>query len=391
MARLDGRIAYIFGAGASADAGAPVLSQFLGRARELYRRNDSDLHYENSFRRIFTWIDEMKLSPIEITYDNLEEVFSLITILRESGDKDAEELEFHLKNVVCETLDSSIHLSRQSVSTTTPNLEDLGKTVQVTGPEFVDPAYAMFVEALLKNDRRRKKEMRQEHYKPDVLISFNYDLLLDYMLEGFGANFSYGGLQEDHTFVLCKLHGSLNWAKNPSYDAAHGAGERIKILSLRDVLEVNAEKSTAKLRALALLNASNHQNCDGHTNNILESVIIPPTWTKSPRNYGLQTVWSKAMRELADVEQIVIIGYSMPESDTFFRYLLAHSFKGGSFQLKRVLIVDSGDGPIQTRYARMFPPKIKVEHYRNRFEGWARDRNGEANGNGAGAPLYMLN
>ena len=50
-------------------------------------------------------------------------------------------------------------------------------------------------------------------------------------------------------------------------------------------------------------------------------VIVPPTWNKSQYHSEISQVWRKAAEELSEAEIIFIIGYSLPKTDMFFRFL----------------------------------------------------------------------
>jgi hypothetical protein len=53
----------------------------------------------------------------------------------------------------------------------------------------------------------------------------------------------------------------------------------------------------------------------------------------------LEAVWRRACKELEQAENIFIIGYSLPETDSFFRYLFALGTQGRT-QIKRLWVVD---------------------------------------------------
>jgi hypothetical protein len=65
-----------------------------------------------------------------------------------------------------------------------------------------------------------------------------------------------------------------------------------------------------------------------------EPILIPPTWNKTEYHRTLSIVWQKAAQVLSEAHNIFVIGYSMPESDTFFRQLYALGTVG-SFPLQR--------------------------------------------------------
>ena len=72
-------------------------------------------------------------------------------------------------------------------------------------------------------------------------------------------------------------------------------------------------------------------------------VLVPPTWNKNEYHIGLPRVWGHAARELAEAENIFVIGYSLPESDTFFRYLFALG-SASDTRLKRLWVVNPDKG-----------------------------------------------
>jgi len=68
----------------------------------------------------------------------------------------------------------------------------------------------------------------------------------------------------------------------------------------------------------------------------------------------LVPVWQAAAAALKSARQLVVMGYSMPDTDTFMRYLLATALKR-SPQLERVVIVNpDADGTLETRYRNVF-------------------------------------
>lgn len=52
-------------------------------------------------------------------------------------------------------------------------------------------------------------------------------------------------------------------------------------------------------------------------------VIVPPTWNKTQYHGDLTKVWQRAASSLSEARNVFFCGYSLPESDYFFRYLFA--------------------------------------------------------------------
>lgn len=51
-------------------------------------------------------------------------------------------------------------------------------------------------------------------------------------------------------------------------------------------------------------------------------MLVPPSWGKTEYQNLLQPIWRQAVLELQKATRICIIGYSLPESDAYFKYLL---------------------------------------------------------------------
>jgi threonine dehydrogenase-like Zn-dependent dehydrogenase len=67
---------------------------------------------------------------------------------------------------------------------------------------------------------------------------------------------------------------------------------------------------------------------------------VPPTWAKGGQSEILRPVWSKALEALRKAGRIFIIGYSMPATDQFFRYMLALALAANE-KLDRIIVVNT--------------------------------------------------
>ena len=112
-----------------------------------------------------------------------------------------------------------------------------------------------------------------------------------------------------------------------------------------------------------------------------EPVIVPPTWNKADSHRGLEKVWSRAARELSEAENIFVIGYSMPETDSFFRHLYALGTVGKAM-LRRFWVFNP-DSSLEARFRSLLGPAAEdrfqyhpeqrgmfdraIEHIKNTF------------------------
>lgn len=343
MAEVTGTTVYVLGAGASCHTGAPLLADFLVSARALTGgRYQENLEYKDSFKNIFNWIDTLRSASyyVEFDLDNLEHIFSLAEMQKQIGSEEGQKLCQDLKHVIVETLDRNILGTLK------------GKTFEP------DPIYSNFVGALDHINKQRRKRTNQAHgtFEKDTIITFNYDVILDH---AFGPkNYDYC-INEEYSpgkFKILKLHGSANWGicsgcdRRPIQTAtpsplASGADYDYEALA------ENGEKLPFKM----VTHAMKYHKCGkcGETE-VLEPYIIPPTWSKKIENSQLERVWKTAVDEIAKACQLIIIGYSMPPTDTFLQYLLTLGLANNP-TLHRIVVVNRDNSEdFKQRYRKVF-------------------------------------
>jgi hypothetical protein len=289
-----GKTVFILGAGASREAGAPLMADFLDKARQLLANgkvNDKDKkHFENVFEALVELRPTFFKSNIDL--DNIESVFSAFEMARlinklgdYSSDKIAE-LDDSIKTLIVRTLGESIIYHNKG-----GNL----------APPF---PYYNFSELV--------KSVNPSDYS---IITFNYDVAVDcalhvekvaYHLDQQGGNFG--------VIKLLKLHGSLNWWQCPKCNKVIPSKSWHPYLMGDRYFPVFEREKCDKC------------NCDLKTT----PFIIPPTLSKGEHRNQLGSVWAQAAKELEEAENIFSIGYSLPESDLFFRYLFALGTVGKS-------------------------------------------------------------
>lgn len=139
----------------------------------------------------------------------------------------------------------------------------------------------------------------------DVFISFNYDCVLDLAMvnsglrrwdpgAGYGIPIAGGTTYwQNHSgrgrfpmrgLTLLKPHGSLNWRRR---------GRQIHLRS--NPYEERPDS---------------------------EFAIVPPLWQKDFDADPYRAVWSKARRALASTKALIVIGYSLPDTDVYTQAML---------------------------------------------------------------------
>jgi hypothetical protein len=99
--------------------------------------------------------------------------------------------------------------------------------------------------------------------------------------------------------------------------------------------------------------------------------LIPPSWDKSEYRQIIAPVWKKSVDELRAATRICIIGYSMPETDAFFKYLLTMAL-AHNHQLYSLTVVDYKD-PADLLSEDVKPPSVK-ERYEALLDPLFRER-----------------
>ena len=169
-------------------------------------------------------------------------------------------------------------------------------------------------------------------------ITFNYDIALDYALYHQNHQPNYRLEPEDprgRSCTLLKLHGSLNWARCVVCDkvVAWQLDDYFKRYSFSPF----EEETTVGIPIGSQLGDEKLSCCGQPVKSA--PVIIPPTWNKTQYHAAIARVWQRAALELSDAENIFVVGYSLPETDSFFRYLCALGLIGDT-RLKRFWVFD---------------------------------------------------
>jgi NAD-dependent SIR2 family protein deacetylase len=327
---------YILGAGFSANAGAPVMRNFVEHAKLL--RDDPRLGLpaedQKTFERVFRRLAELRVAQARMAIDieNIEHLFSLLDMDIEFGGKSAGTLRQDLIFLILRTLEKTIQTKNlPSGGWGLPFFMGDGKPNVSRGvaANYVDVFAALASRRWISGTLGRPQNGKCQ----DTIITLNYDCLLDDCLTKIGVQPDYG-LQDPELpkeFKQCgyeipvlKLHGSANW---------------FRCNSGRCVGKVVIAGGTPAKR----LEYFYGQHCPHCGQNVAEPVIVPPTWAKGGQSEVLRPVWSKALEALREAGRIFIIGYSMPSTDQFFRYMLALALATNEMLDKVVVVNTSPD------------------------------------------------
>jgi hypothetical protein len=321
-------VVFILGAGCSKQCGAPLVIDFLDIARDLYLTNkvgEKAPYFEKVFKAIGALQSVYSKSQLDLI--NIESVFNALEVARilnkfpDFEPNEISEIIKSLKEVIVTTLEKTVAFPVHN---------------NIISAPFAYAAFAELVNYILLDAFPQRTVS---------IITFNYDIAIDVAFFRRRLKVDYGlDTMIDHKVIpLLKLHGSLNWSSTiddnkiipltieeffKSYKYDNGGRNSDCYIGIGSLLSGYFSKNTAfKVKE--------------------EPVIVPPTWNKIEYYQTISKVWSNAAKELSEAEYIFIIGYSLPETDAFFRFLYALGTIG-SAPLRKIEVFNP-DGNVETK------------------------------------------
>lgn len=339
------RNVYILGAGFSVEAGLPVIKDFMNRMRDAAAWLDERGNRGDEVAAIDSVLDfRLKAAAaayrVPVDVENIEELFSLASA---SG---STELSDQVTMAIAATLD---YCSATAPASELISVTKLGDTKWEKPPDwqfthdlnhpaaigsvYSCPLYEFYVGLLCGYFDQGGADRR------DTIISLNYDTVVEKALSGLGLPFVYADDAmiewkpprprtdvERRPITVLKLHGSVNMAARMEKDT--------------NVLKLLAYPSYQDLRREGLL-----------------PMLVAPTWQKSLGGY-LSAVWREAVSALRTATRVVILGYSVPQTDQHFRYLLAAGLQE-NISLRKVLVINNDE---HEQFERRLSSLFRAEH-----------------------------
>lgn len=302
---------FILGAGFSKAAGMPLLPEFMSRMRDTLELVDG--LPEESYKALESVLSQRAMlsrvrEKINIDLDNVEQLFGLIDAANPHSSSFLTDEEKAIRKGISATLLSSMKetatTSCQMKNSVAIALEKYGCISHLTQETLSQPGRTSFVDVdpyvlfCLLVSHKLDPEASPSSYQEDILITFNYDLVIEKALTTLGLKPDYQlqpiyqptniWIGPDGPIPILKLHGSINW----SMDSV------TRQVSVADPNELISDPNRFP-------------------------VIVPPTWNKGASFDILDNIWGRAIGALNRATRVFIIGYSMPKSDIFFEHFLA--------------------------------------------------------------------
>ncbi len=315
---------YIMGAGASKSIGAPLVNDFLPKARSLIYDPIFSQSLEQDFMRdklrkqfecVFEYQKELYKTRhfMGIDFDNLETLFSILDMdwqiasipTKDEPDTPETEDAKRLKEI------------RQALFSLI--IGTLKLSINKTGSQ-----YDFLIRALAANPG-------------SSFITFNYDNAIEDALKNKAVHtIDYGFDKTNETSTITRtvleLHGSANWTY---------CDQCKKITTgLNYITPIEFESNRQLLHDLYCRNTSAF------------NVIIPPTWYKFNYLDIFTKIWQRAIQEISLATHLFIIGYSFPRTDVFFEQLMTLGLRE-SKNLKNIIVVNP-DPSLEERLQKVF-------------------------------------
>jgi len=293
-------VVYLLGAGFSAPLGLPTISTFYWKAKDLY---ESDRKKFAHFSKSFDLMDSFGRLKTFMKAD-LENIEETLSILEMADVLSSEPMSQPFSNFISDVI---VAYTPDIPAPEKIQDEDIEPRIpRFFGNNPLLSSYCIFVAQLLALRPPRKVNgkwtlERGEPFAHYSVVNLNYDRVLE---------------------TAC------------DYIQKH----------YRQKPPLRFSDPTSKIQATA----TDVMLAKLHGSVITE--IVPPTWNKKIHQ-GILPAWRAAFTAVAKANELRFIGYSLPETDSYFRYFLKAAISN-SFNLQRVDVLCSGN--VQNRYQQLF-------------------------------------
>lgn len=230
----------------------------------------------------------------------------------------------------------------------------------------------------------------------DVVLTFNYDTLLEKALDETGKRYrlypsryknmhSNGGGESGDShdeIIILKLHGSIDWFDIIPYEKSYTSIKYYKNFSFKNTAFTSHSNELEKIvdepypSYSYLQNIYRMKKIDKYLkisgNSVSEApLIISPSYQKIPYLNPLIDLWY-GLNKYAIFNDVIIIGYSIPEYDEYIRVPILNMINNAISTSNNgiVKIIDKKDSKDeQEKYKRQFP-KIKEGKLVYNFDGF---------------------
>lgn len=333
---------FIFGAGASRAEFAPVTSELMPKAFATFKGDKRISHLKNFIKDVYStdFRDFDSVPSFEDVLGLLDTALQRQECFSKKWNRaEIPKLREHLMYAVCKILHEQLRTRGTIHRAFMENLVN-HRSFASDKYYFLSLNYDLLLDNAIADQRT------------------NRDLDLDYGIDFRNSDVDWFRPRKEHSILLLKLHGSLNWIWCPTCNSVKvGRGKKI-------VLEIWTEFTECE------------NDCT-----LQEPLIILPAWFKSYDNPHISAIWLRAEKTLREAERVFFVGCSLRESDSRVRYLLKKSLFRPDGPNVTVVVVDkrrdrkdkAEEERLKNAYKTLFG---KIDYQPIGFEQFARNLHG---------------
>lgn len=356
---------FILGAGFSYDAGVPLMSSFVERMWEIAKRKKHPLDGEplngddqELLDNALGLIADLDGYHGRANFDdrNIEDLLSILSFKQLAGGKGRASLGI-MTRAIARTIELTCSIRDRNLVA-----HPLGATQWQQSP------YDGFWLSLFKLHALGKAM--------PTIITFNYDLVLERSLVGvLTGNIFSPKLSDDRPLPLGSF--AVNYFKPntkatafqvapmdfPLNKSSRGSYEGYKLLPYDDPDGVQVEFKLLKLHGSLNFRKSSKDSVQLEAA-VDDPQILPPLFNKDTAALG-SPMWAQALRELSDAKNVVVVGYSLPQTDIYMQYFL-RSALGPNLELNKITVFDpslfdtgASGANLMRRYQDCFSPQLQ--------------------------------
>lgn len=316
-------VVVMLGAGASSDAGCPLVRGFIDRAKDIL----ASQALESQEQSLLKWAIERRLdygTRLRITEEDLDNIENLLAVAD------------------LEDLVTSRHLDRQGPEgdRVSQGLRRFIELIINRSTHLPDPQSRDWVETAQQQRVTTYKGLLTALALASArvsIVTLNYDCVVEYCAHCMGVPFTYTG--EAGALPVYKLHGSINWTKCTN--------KTCTLLDSVVVQPVTHFPGAGQFGSVQVPPAT----CS-KCGQIMAPVIVPPTHSKRYDEEIVRNSWALAFDALRSADVFVSVGYSLPEADSAVRNLLHLGLSQGA--LTEAVIVVGKDTAAAERWTSLF-------------------------------------
>jgi len=195
--------------------------------------------------------------------------------------------------------------------------------------------------------------------KGDTVITFNYDLVIEESFHGTHVWSPLGGYGDD--FHGVRSEWCKNWLRRDG--GASSISSSIRLLKLHGSINWTLYKTRqVKLKDRPFVVRSGRSE---------KVSILPPGWNKRIDRSPYKQLWKQARLKLEKCKSLVIIGYSLPETDLLAKALFAEVVRlraARSNYLRQLHLADPNDA-VKQKFLDLFVPALSSHSKVFRYSG----------------------